>query len=74
MITRIMLLLSLFWIMKLTTHIYYFLTRYFRADLILLLGGLFLLAKSTTEIHNDIENDGEEEKESKVAQRDFSVF
>ena len=34
-------------------------------DLILILGGLFLMAKSTTEIHNDIENDGEEEKELK---------
>lgn len=66
MITRIMLLLSLFWIMKLTTPLFTIFSQDISGrDLILLLGGLFLMAKSTTEIHNDIENDGEEEKELK---------
>ena len=32
-------------------------------DLILILGGLFLLVKSTNEIHADIEESGEEEKD-----------
>lgn len=66
MLTRIMLLLSLFWIMKLTTPLFTIFSHDISGrDLILILGGLFLLAKSTTEIHNDIENDGEEEKELK---------
>lgn len=64
MITRIMLLLSLFWIMKLTTPLLTIFSQDISGrDLILILGGLFLMAKSTTEIHNDIENDGEEEHE-----------
>lgn len=66
MLTRIMLLLSLFWIMKLTTPLFTIFSQGISGrDLILILGGLFLMAKSTTEIHNDIENDGEEEKELK---------
>ena len=66
MITRIMLLLSLFWIMKLTTPLFTIFSQDISGrDLILLLGGLFLMAKSTTEIHNDIENEGEAEKELK---------
>jgi len=66
MLTRIMLLLSLFWIMKLTTPLFTVFSQDISGrDLILILGGLFLMAKSTTEIHNDIENDGEEEHELK---------
>lgn len=66
MLTRIMLLLSLFWIMKLTTPLFTIFSQDISGrDLILILGGLFLMAKSTTEIHNDIENDGEEEHELK---------
>ena len=66
MVTRIMLLLSLFWIMKLTTPLFtIFAQEISGRDLILLVGGLFLLTKSTTEIHQDIENAGEEEKELK---------
>ena len=66
MLTRIMLLLSLFWIMKLTTPLFTIFSQGISGrDLILLLGGLFLMAKSTTEIHNDIENDGAEEHEMK---------
>ncbi|MDD4505200.1 MAG: TerC family protein [Sulfurospirillaceae bacterium] len=77
MITRIMLLLSLFWIMKLTTPLFTIFSQDISGrDLILLLGGLFLLAKSTTEIHNDIENDGEEEKELKSGSKKgfFSIL
>jgi predicted tellurium resistance membrane protein TerC len=62
MITRILLLLSLFWIMKLTNPLFsIFAQEISGRDLILIFGGLFLLAKSTTEIHHDIEGDKEEE-------------
>lgn len=72
MITRIMLLLSLFWIMKLTTPLFTLLSYEISGrDLILIVGGLFLLAKSTTEIHQDIEEAGEEEKELKKGSRGF---
>ncbi|MDD3324858.1 MAG: TerC family protein [Sulfurospirillaceae bacterium] len=61
MITRILLLLSLFWIMKLTTPLFTLFSQDISGrDLILIFGGLFLLAKSTMEIHNDIENDKQE--------------
>nr|MBP9493105.1 TerC family protein [Sulfurospirillum sp.] len=40
-------------------------------DLILILGGLFLLVKSTNEIHHDIEEGGEEEKELKKSARGY---
>ncbi|MDR1008252.1 MAG: TerC family protein [Campylobacteraceae bacterium] len=56
MATRILLLLSLFWIMKLTKPLFELLGHGFSGrDLILILGGLFLIAKATLEIHNDIE-------------------
>ena len=64
MITRIMLLLSLFWIMKLTNPLFtIFAQEISGRDLILILGGLFLLVKSTNEIHADIEESGQEEQD-----------
>ncbi|NOQ32147.1 MAG: TerC family protein [Helicobacteraceae bacterium] len=64
MIMRILLLLSLFWIMKLTTPLFeIFSNEISGRDLILILGGLFLIAKSTTEIHDDIEGITEEDRE-----------
>lgn len=72
MITRILLLLSLFWIMKLTTPLFtVFAQEISGRDLILIIGGLFLLFKSTNEIHQDIEEAGEEEKELKKGSRGF---
>ncbi|MDR3346606.1 MAG: TerC family protein, partial [Campylobacteraceae bacterium] len=54
--TRILLLLSLFWIMKLTTPLFTVLEHGLSGrDLILFFGGLFLITKSTLEIHNDID-------------------
>lgn len=56
MIMRIGLLLSLTWIMKLTAPLFaVFGHEISGRDLILIGGGLFLLAKSTLEIHNQIE-------------------
>ena len=62
MITRLLLLLSLFWIMKLTAPLFTIFTQEISGrDIILILGGLFLIGKSTLEIHHDID---EEESQS----------
>ncbi len=56
MITRIILLLCLTWIMGLTEPLFNLLSHEISGrDLILLGGGLFLLGKSTHEIHNNLE-------------------
>ena len=56
MITRLLLLLSLFWIMKLTAPLFtIFAQEISGRDIILILGGLFLIGKSTLEIHHDID-------------------
>lgn len=56
MATRIMLLLSLTWIMRLTTPLFSILDNQISGrDLILIGGGLFLIAKSTQEIHQSME-------------------
>lgn len=61
MITRILLLLSIVWIMSLTKPLFSVFSQTFSGrDLVLIIGGLFLLAKSTSEIHGDIV--GEENK------------
>jgi predicted tellurium resistance membrane protein TerC len=60
MIMRILLLLSLSWIMRLTTPLLTILGFELTGrGLILLGGGLFLLAKSTYEIHDKIEGSGD---------------
>lgn len=72
MITRILLLLSLFWIMKLTAPLFtIFAQEISGRDLILILGGLFLLAKSTNEIHHDIEESSKEETDLKKSARGY---
>ncbi|ORC48502.1 hypothetical protein BZK31_28235, partial [Pseudomonas floridensis] len=61
MVTRIMLLLSITWVMRLTTDLFSVLGKGFSGrDLILFFGGLFLLWKSAQEIYHGLE--GEEEK------------
>jgi predicted tellurium resistance membrane protein TerC len=56
MLMRIALLLSLTWLMRLTAPLFTVLGEGFSGrDLILLAGGLFLLAKSTLEIHDSLE-------------------
>lgn len=58
MLTRIGLLLSLVWIMKLTAPLFTLFEQTFSGrDLILIGGGLFLLAKSTLEIHAKLEGE-----------------
>jgi predicted tellurium resistance membrane protein TerC len=82
MITRVLLLLSLSWIMTLTSPLFNIgswvgITNgdWFEKlaisgrDLILIIGGLFLIYKSTHEIHNKLE--GEEDEEGKVKVHSF---
>jgi predicted tellurium resistance membrane protein TerC len=58
MLTRILLLLSLTWIIGLTAPLFSVLGEEISGrDLVLLLGGLFLLAKSTHEIHGNLEGE-----------------
>ncbi len=70
MITRILLLLSITWVMGLSADL--FTVAGFGIsgrDLILIGGGLFLLAKSTLEIHSGLE--GEEHHREGKRQRDL---
>ena len=62
MFGRIVLLLSLVWIMRLTEPLFEVFTEEISGrDLIMILGGLFLLGKSTQEIHDKLEGEGEHE-------------
>lgn len=66
MLTRIALLLSLFWIMKLTKPLFsVFDFTITGRDLVLILGGLFLIGKSTLEIHSNVSGEHEEHSASK---------
>ncbi|TAK59386.1 MAG: TerC family protein [Bacteroidetes bacterium] len=69
MFTRIALLLSLSWIMRLTEPLFTVLSYEISGrDIILILGGLFLLGKSTHEIHNKLEGaEGEHKIPKKVS-------
>jgi len=83
MITRVLLLMSLSWIMRLTAPLFnigdwigitdtVWLEKLAISgrDLILLIGGLFLIYKSTHEIHNKLE--GEHESEGNVKPHSFT--
>ncbi|MBX9772727.1 MAG: TerC family protein, partial [Candidatus Obscuribacterales bacterium] len=60
MITRIALLCSLAWVMSLTKPLFVLVGQEISGrDLLLLVGGVFLVAKATKEIHNRIEADDE---------------
>jgi len=69
---RILLLLSIVWITRLTTPLFYILKRPISGrDLILIAGGLFLLAKATLEIHDRLE--GEEGRSSARVRPSFAA-
>lgn len=58
MVMRILLLFSITWVMRLTAPLFTVLGNEISGrDLILILGGLFLLAKATHEIHNKLEGE-----------------
>ena len=68
LITRILLLASLAWMIKLTAPLFSILGFALSGrDLILLTGGLFLIWKSTREIHEKLEGGGEEHATGKAA-------
>ena len=68
MATRILLLLSLTWIMRLTTPIFAVFGREISGrDLILIVGGLFLIWKSTHEIHQRLEGESAAEQTARRA-------
>jgi predicted tellurium resistance membrane protein TerC len=74
MIARILLLFSIVWIMKLTLPLFSVLGQEISGrDLILICGGLFLLAKSTFEIHDKLEGE-DHSKSSKVVKSFTSVI
>jgi predicted tellurium resistance membrane protein TerC len=60
MLSRLALLFSIVWIMRLTAPAFSLLGRDFSGrDLILLFGGVFLMWKSTREIHDKLEGEGD---------------
>lgn len=72
MVMRILLLLSIAWVMKLTAPWFAVLGNEISGrDLILIGGGAFLLAKSTTEIHASLEG---EEKHGRAARVGFAAL
>ena len=74
MLTRILLLFSLTWVIGLTAPLFSVLGEEISGrDLVLILGGLFLLAKSTHEIHGNLEGE-EGERSVRVAPSITSVL
>src|SRR5687768_13674077 len=75
MITRILLLLSITWVMGLSDELFSVLGRGVSGrDLILVGGGLFLLAKSTMEIHHSLEGEEKDEHSVKVRATFLSII
>ena len=67
LVTRVLLLLSISWVMGLTRPLFsVFAQAVSGRDLVLIVGGLFLVAKSTHEIHDKLEG-AEGEKSARVA-------
>lgn len=74
-LTRIALLLSLSWIISLTTPLFFIMNVGISGrDLVLILGGLFLIAKSTHEIHQKLEAEEEQVNDIKVRANFSSVI
>jgi len=74
MVTRILLLFSLAWLTKLTAPLFsVFEHDVSGRDIILMAGGLFLLAKSTVEIHHKLEGE-EGERSAKVGAKFWGVI
>jgi predicted tellurium resistance membrane protein TerC len=73
--SRILLLLSINWLARLTQPLFSLLTFNFSGrDLILILGGLFLLGKATFEIHDRLEGVEENHSVARVATSFVSVI
>jgi predicted tellurium resistance membrane protein TerC len=66
-ISRILLLLSISWVMRLTRPLFEFVGRGFTGkDIILIVGGAFLLTKATVEIHHKVQGVQESSRTSNV--------
>jgi predicted tellurium resistance membrane protein TerC len=75
MFMRIALLLSLAWVIRLTAPLFTaFGSEFSGRDLILILGGLFLIAKATHEIHQKLEGESEHAEGAKGAATFGSVI
>jgi predicted tellurium resistance membrane protein TerC len=75
MVQRILLLFAISWVMKLTTPLFELLGRGVSGrDLILIGGGLFLIGKSTFEIHGTIEGHGDDKERSTKPVSPLSVL
>ncbi|WP_145008193.1 TerC family protein [Pseudomonas psychrotolerans] len=73
MVTRILLLLSITWVMRLTADLFFVFGQGISGrDLILFFGGLFLLWKSSAEIYHGLE--GEEEQDEDAPAKKGSGF
>lgn len=71
-VTRLMLLASAVWLVKLTTPLFSIFGYSFSGrDLFLLAGGLFLLAKATQEIHHELDPPPVEDKKSIIQLQSF---
>lgn len=75
MLTRIALLFSIVWLTRLTQPLFHFNDRDVSGrDLILLGGGLFLLAKSVLEIHHTLEGAGRQTARAQKVYASFSMI
>lgn len=73
MITRLMLLFSLVWLTRLTAPLFTVMEMDISVrDLVLIIGGAFLIAKSTMELHSSLE--GEEEQKGSVTAHGFTFI
>jgi predicted tellurium resistance membrane protein TerC len=69
-VTRVLLLLSITWVMQLTRPLFSLVSHPVSGrDLILLIGGLFLIGKATLEIHHKLEGPDAEEEQAARAGR-----
>ncbi|MGQ0642294.1 MAG: TerC family protein [Gemmatimonadaceae bacterium] len=73
-VTRVLLLLSIAWLVRLTTPLFTVFNHGFSGrDLILLVGGLFLIAKATYEIHGKLEGEEHTSEERRAANSLWAV-
>ncbi len=75
MLTRIALLFSIVWLTRLTQPLFHFRDQAVSGrDLILLGGGLFLLAKSVSEIHHTLEGAGHQTERARRVYASFTMI
>ncbi len=78
LVTRLLLLASLAWIVKLTSPVFTVFEQGFSwRDLILIAGGLFLMVKAVSEIHESVEgenNEGSTSDDGKVIAKSYPSF